>query len=123
MKKLHHLILLISCGVLTSACQSVLPHKVAATPESIPLDARKAAVLLKMGKPQSKSEWVKEGQALGTVWEYRDYWWVKDGWANRFGSWDLFFDSKERYRGWRLVSPSSQMPEARERFSQVGSAM
>jgi hypothetical protein len=61
-------------------------------------------------------------QQVGEIWHYNDDMspqgrWMDIGsaWSDPFCSWDLYFDNRGRYVGWRLVEPLSGQ-RGRERF-------
>ncbi|MGI9242222.1 MAG: hypothetical protein ACR2RV_15595 [Verrucomicrobiales bacterium] len=101
------------------ACQSILPYKTGGLPSDIKPGASKRGVYRKMGWPERRGDWVDSGRKIGEIWYYEDYWWAKDNWAQKFGSWNVYFDNQERFVGWKLVSPRPQEPDAREVFYEL----
>ena len=101
------------------ACQSLIPYKTGGLPSEVKPGASKRAVYRKMGWPERTGAWIDQGLQIGEIWYYEDYWWAKDDWAQKFGSWNVYFDSRERFVGWKLVSPRPQEPDAREVFYEL----
>ena len=98
---------------LLNSCNSLLPYKMGGIPAKIkPLSSPKE-VKCKMGEP----EWIEQvnnpNSEIRTIWHYEDYWWTEDRWANKWASWDVYFDANDQFIGWKLVDPPIQEDRAR----------
>lgn len=105
--------------LILPSCQSLLPYKTGGMPSDVKPGASKRKVYWEMGSPERRGAWIDQGKQLGEIWYYEDYWWAEDKWAQKFGSWNVYFDEQERFVGWKLVSPRPQETNAREVFYEL----
>ena len=96
-----------------AGCHSVLPYKLGGMPKDIKPGASPLQVRLRMGEP----EWIEyvdnPESRIQKIWHYEDHWWTEDRWANKWASWDVYFDGNDEFIGWKMVEPTIQEDRAR----------
>ena len=102
-------------GWLLTGCYTLRP-----LPSAVVPGASQDEVAKLLGQPHYVTP-VKGNRQVAQVWSYRDEWHTpvpRSIWRSRdtgnWASWDVYFDSKDHFTGWRLVEPTPPLPAARE---------